>query len=401
MYHLYLLTIFALSLSQVLGRPLKTTPIAAANNHLSLELFHHLYRENENVFYSPLSISSAFGMLYLGAKGDTANELREVLGYDLGHINDQQVKEEFEKVFNDISVADSSKYQLNIANRMVAQDKFNILNTYKEDLKKYYKTSIVTADFAHNGAAETDAINQWVSQQTHDKIKKLLDQPLDSSTAMVLLNAIYFKGTWQTTFRKNETISETFYNHGEEVKTIDMMHRDNKFNYTDVNELNSKLLEIPYSGDDISMYILLPNERQGFQQLKNRLDNFAIVENAIKNLREEELVHVSIPKFKTEASYSLPKQLNELGMRKVFTGDADLSGIDGRRDLFVSNVIHKAVIEVNEEGSEAAAATAIIVKHGPSVDPPKPVFKADHPFMFFIRDNRNGMILFMGQINKL
>jgi serpin B len=182
-----------------------------------------------------------------------------------------------------------------------------------------------------------------------------------------------------------------------------MMIRNGKFNYTEIEELNSKLLEIPYSGDDLSLYILLPNEKQGLKKLNSNLKDFAVIENSIRNLRENE-VQVTIPKFKVEAEYELKEHLLELGMKQVFNSESDLSGIDGKQDLFVSKVIHKAVVEVNEEGSEAAAATAIVVKAGSAKPPNNPIifeFKAIHPFLFFIRDNRNGMILFIGQINKL
>jgi serpin B len=219
----------------------------------------------------------------------------------------------------------------------------------------------------------------------------------------VLLNAVYFKGIWSTKFLKNETKEEIFLNRGVNEVKKEMMKRNGKFNYTEIESLNSKLLELSYSGDDLSLYILLPNEKQGFNQLKNNLKDFAVVENSIRNLRESE-VHVTIPKFKIEAEYELKEELSQLGMKQVFTREADLSGIDGKKDLEVSKVIHKAVVEVNEEGSEAAAATAIGIRTmAVPVDPTPKVFefKADHPFMFFIRDNRNGMILFVGQINKL
>jgi serpin B len=271
-------------------------------------------------------------------------------------------------------------------------------------LKKFFGTTIETADFVHNSISATNAINEWVKTQTHDKIPKLLSEPLDPLTRLVLLNAVYFKGIWSTKFLKNETKEEIFLNRGVNEVKKEMMKRNGKFNYTEIESLNSKLLELPYSGDDLSLYILLPNEKQGFSQLKNNLKDFAVIENSIRNLRESE-VHVTIPKFKIEAEYELKEQLSQLGMSQVFTREADLSGIDGKRDLEVSKVIHKAVVEVNEEGSEAAAATAIIViAYNMAPDPRKPTFyefKADHPFMFFIRDNRNGMILFVGQINKL
>jgi serpin B len=379
-------------------RPVKTISISRANNYLSLQLFQHLYNEEKNVFYSPFSISSAFGMLYLGARDKTAEEMKEVLGYNFGHLSNDEVNQQFGSVLREISDMDSNKYQLNIANKLVAQQNFDILESYKDSLKKFYETTIETADFVHNSIAATNGINNWVKKETHDKIPKLLSQPLDSSTRLVLLNAVYFKGIFTTKFLKNETREKVFFNHGVNEMKTQMMRRNGKFNYTEVEVLNSKLLEIPYSGDDISLYVLLPNQKQGFNQLKSNLKDFAVIENSIRNMREV-VVEVNIPKFKIEAEYELNKQLSELGMKQVFTSEADLSGIDGKRDLKVDKVIHKAVIEVNEEGSEAAAATAIVI-----VEESLPIsyeFNANHPFMFFIRDNRNGMILFFGQINKL
>jgi serpin B len=337
-------------------------------------------------------------MLYLGARDKTAEEMKEVLGYNFGHLSNDEVNQQFGSILREISDKDSNKYQLNIANKLVAQQNFDILESYKDNLKKFYETTIETADFVHNSIAATNGINDWVKIETHDKIPKLLSQPLDSSTRLVLLNAIYFKGIFTTKFLKNETQENVFFNHGVNEMETQMMRRKGKFNYTEVEGLNSKLLELPYSGDDISLYVLLPNQKQGFNQLKSNLKDFAVIENSIRNMREV-VVEVNIPKFKIEAEYELNEQLSELGMKQVFTSEADLSGIDGKRDLKVNKVVHKAVIEVNEEGSEAAAATAIVVVVNSL--PISYEFNANHPFMFFIRDNRNGMILFVGQINKI
>jgi serpin B len=380
------------------GRPVKTLSISSANNHLSLELLQQLYSEESNVFFSPFSISTAFGMLYLGARNKTADQLREVLGYNFGHLSNEAINEEFVTVLREIEDVDSNKYQLNVANKLVAQQNFDILETYKQNLKKYFQTTIDSADFVHNSVAATDAINEWVKQKTHDKIVKLLSEPLSPSTRLVLLNAVYFKGIWETKFLKNETREEIFFNQGISEFKTQMMRRNGKFNLTEIPELDSKLLELPYSGDDISLYIVLPNERQGLKSVKSKLTDFALIEKSITQLKEVE-VHVTIPKFKIETSYSLKEQLSQLGMKEVFTSSADLSGIDGKLDLVVSKVIHKAVIEVNEEGSEAAAATGVVIriKSLPQIK----VFRADHPFAFFIRDNRNGMTLFAGHINKL
>jgi len=233
-------------------------------------------------------------------------------------------------------------------------------------------------------------------------IQKLIDQPLSPSTRLVLLNAIYFKANWKTKFLKNETHEEVFFNKGITEMKTQMMSRVGNFNFTQIPELDSSLLELPYSEEDMSLYIVLPNQRQGLKRLTTDLTDFAVIEKSITHLREVK-VHVTIPKFKIETSYSLNKPLMALGMKQIFTPEADLSRIDGKKDLYVSQVLHKAYIEVNEEGSEAAAVTAIVISKTASVvvRPEFETFRADHPFVFFIRDNRNGMILFSGHINKL
>ena len=247
-----------------------------------------------------------------------------------------------------------------------------------------------------------DAINEWVRLQTHDKIQKILSEPLSPSTRLVLLNAIYFKAIWKTKFLKNETNEEVFFNKGITEMKTQMMSRSGNFNFTQIPELDSSLLELPYSEEDMSLYIVLPNQRQGLKRLTTDLTDFEVIEKSITHLREVN-VHVTIPKFKIETSYSLNKPLMALGMKQVFSPEADLSRIDGKKDLYVSEVLHKAIIEVNEEGSEAAAVTAIVVGITSTIHKPETIeyFRADHPFVFFIRDNRNGMILFSGHINKL
>jgi serpin B len=382
-----------------LERPVKSTSLSNAINKFNLNLLQNLYNENENVFFSPFSISSAFGMLYAGAKGQTAQELREVLGYESAKILDEQIYQQFSEVLTNIEGIDSNKYELNVANKLVVQKDFEILKSYEENLKNYFKTTIDSVDFADSTVA--NSINQWVSSLTHDKIKKLLDGPLSSATRLVLLNAVYFKGLFQTQFLKNQTKEEVFFNGGNAEKNTQMMIRTGKFNYTEIEEIDSKLLEIPYTGDDISLYILLPNQKQGLKAMNSGLSSWSQIEDSISRLRAQE-VEVTVPKFKIETSYSLKQTLSKMGMHFVFSSSADLSGIDGKRDLDVSEVIHKAFVEVNEEGTEAAAATAIIIKALASVHPSsQPVFRADHPFMFFIRDNKNGITLFAGHINQL
>jgi len=238
-----------------------------------------------------------------------------------------------------------------------------------------------------------------VKQQTHGMIDKLLSKPLDPSVIMVLLNAIYFKGIWKIKFDKSITKEDNFFGYGEKTFRVPLMHVSDKFNYTHINELNSQLLELPYAGNEMSLFMLLPDEKEGLKQVRKSIDA-NLLDEAIERMKEVK-VEVSIPKFKFETKYSLVPQLQELGMQQVFGSAADLSGIDGQKDLSVSEVIHKAIIEVNEEGSEAAAVTGIIISRTLPLSPPIiTMFRADHPFAFFIRDNRNGMILFEGHVNQ-
>jgi serpin B len=339
-------------------------------------------------------------MLFLGTKEKTAQEFRQVLGYELSLLNDTQVRQEFKNLLEKVLERKKSvSYELDVANGIITQDKYPILDSYKSEAQKYFNASIYSTDFARHGNDAMQMINDWVKKQTHEKIDRLLSEPLDPSVILVLLNAIYFKGTWKIQFNKEITKEENFFGYGERVFRVPLMHVLEKFNYSYVSQLNGQLLELPYAGNDISMYILLPYEKEGLKQVKKSL-NSNHLDEAIGRMYETK-VEVAIPKFKFSTKYHLIPQLQSLGIQQVFSSEADLSGIDGQKDLYVSDVIHKAIIEVNEEGSEAAAVTDVIIsRHGPNVEPMIPSFRADHPFAFFIRDNRNGLILFEGQVNQ-
>ena len=390
--------VFIVLFGHTYGRPVNSVPLSVANNRLALNLLNHLSDNQNNVFISPFSISAAFAMLYTGAGGQTAHELADVLGFTAAKLTDQQIGEQFKSIFKDIDSVDTNKYELNVANKMVVQKDFKILDSYLNGLKNNFESAVESVNFSEKPQEIMDSINQWVSRQTHDKIKQLLSAPLDPSTRLVLLNAIYFKGTFQWKFLTNNTTPQTFISADNKQVVTPMMNRTGKFNYTEIPELSSKLLEIPYTGDEISLYIVLPNESQGLKNFNNTLNDFSILDKSINSLTERE-VEVFLPKFKIETSYSLKPVFTELGAKSLFSTSADLSGIDGHKDLAVSQAIHKAYIEVNEEGTESAAATVVVVTNH-SI-PIKPVFKADHPFLFFIRNNSNGLVLFSGHINKL
>ena len=242
-------------------------------------------------------------------------------------------------------------------------------------------------------------INQWVSGVTNKKIENFLAEPLNPSTRMILVNAIYFKGDWAKKFDITDTKKEKFYLcDGSSVDT-DMMNMKKKFNMDYIRELNAKVLELPYKGHSLSMILLLPDDKDGLANLEARLT----AEHLLKlqwNPGDQLDVMVSLPRFKLDASASLGRTLSDMGMPALFiAGIADLSKMDGARDLFVSDVIHKAFIEVNEEGSEAAAATAVIFAFGCAM-PRVLEFRADHPFLFAIRCNHTGSLLFMGKVEN-
>uniref|UniRef100_A0A224X3U8 Putative Protease inhibitor n=1 Tax=Megacormus gertschi TaxID=1843536 RepID=A0A224X3U8_9SCOR len=372
--------------------------LAQANNDFSIKLYKS-FPSTGNTFYSPASIFIALGMLYKGAGGNTAQEMRTALSYDTAQLTDESVHQKFKNLL-DLFENSSDKYKLQIANAIVTSSGYQISEDYKEALKTYYKAITKEVNFGSENKAALDDINNWVSEKTQGKIPKLLEE-LDKDTVMVLLNAVYFKGTWKTQFNESFTRDGEFYANGKDAKQVKMMNTKSKFQYDNFPEDKFHALKLPYKGEEVSMVIVLPFERNGLKDLEDILTLQKLQEIASSVNGGERRIKVSIPKFKLEDSKELVENLKQLGMRDAFAnGVADFSGIDKSRRMLISEVVHKAVIEVNEEGSEAAAATAVIgvVRSGPRRELE---FIANHPFLFFIKDERTEMILFMGRVNEL
>jgi len=249
-------------------------------------------------------------------------------------------------------------------------------------------------NFATDAEGARKTINAWVEKQTRDKIKDLI-QPgvLDSLTRLVLTNAIYFKGDWASPFKKDGTKDGDFFAADGQKVAAPMMHQTGHFGYLDGGELQA--LEMPYKGDALSMVVLLPKAKDGLPALEKKLSATSAVV-WIAGLRKQQ-VQVAMPRFTTTAEFMLKETLSAMGMTDAFSDRADFSGMDGVKDLFISAVIHKAFVDVNEEGTEAAAATAVVMKSTGMPAPPVE-FRADHPFVFLIRDTRSGCILFVGRM---
>ncbi len=374
--------------------PEAVSTIVDANNQFAFDLYSELKSESGNLFFSPYSISAALIMTYEGAKNKTAEEMQSVL-----HIpeNAEIRRPAFAKIYNEINKEDK-KYQLSTANALWAQQDYKFLDEYTGTVERYYGGKVTNLDFIRETESSRQTINKWVEKQTNDKIKDLIPQGVISDmTRLVLTNAIYFKGTWLLQFDKKNTQEENFRVGPGNIAKVQMMQLtgdDVKFNYAETDKL--QVLEMPYDGEELSMLLLLP-KGDDLEPAEEALEPEKLSE--LKSSLIEQRVDVYIPKFKFETKYFMAENLAKMGMPTAFFGNADFSGMDGTKNLFISAVIHQAFVEVNEEGTEAAAATGVVMNFksaGPSI----PVFYADHPFIFLLQERESGNILFMGRVNN-
>ncbi len=372
--------------------PLNISSVINANNQFALDLYSELKDKEENIFFSPYSISVALAMTYEGARGQTAEEMRSVFHFP---EDNNARRSSFAALHNDINNK-NAKYQLSTANALWVQKNYNLLNNYTDTIQNYYGGKATNVDF--EGATEDarKTINNWVEDKTNNKIKDLFPQgSLDRNTRLVLTDAIYFKGDWVKQFDEKETKQEEFRVNKDNVIQIPMMRRTDKgaiFNYTETEEL--QILEMIYEGEELSMLVLLPKN----DELKS-LEVWLTVENLTgwKNEIKEQRVNIFIPKFTLDTKYPLNGNLIKMGMQLAFSPDADFSGIDGTKSLFIDKVIHQAYVNVNEEGTEAAAATGVSM-YTTSAGPIIPEFRANHPFIVIIQERETGNILFLGRI---
>lgn len=371
--------------------------VVNANNQFAFDLYSRYKSKEGNIFFSPYSISTALAMTYEGARGKTADEIQAVFHFPK---DESLLRESFLKINNQINKKDK-KYQLHTANALWAQKDYSFLEGYLNLVKDYYGGKATNLDFCNQTEESRLTINSWVEAQTNYKIKNLVPQgSLGPLTRLVLTNAVYFKGFWFKQFDKKDTKDENFrVSPGNTIK-CPMMYLDDKFNYTETEKL--QILELLYEGGDLSMLILLPKDND-LRAVEESLSASRLSE--WKSLLEREEVYIYLPKFKFEEQYFMKDTLSRMGMPTAFTwginfgGEADFSGMTGKKDLNIGEVIHKAFVEVNEEGTEAAAATAVMVQKAFEAVGPIKVFKADHPFIFIIQQRETGNILFLGRVN--
>ncbi len=361
--------------------------LVEGNSAFAMQAYHKLGATEENLFFSPYSVSSALAMTYAGAKGNTAMEMKEVLYFQL----DQAKLHGAFKALNKELLASAQKtgQKLNIANALVITGG-DVSSDFKTTLKDNYDAEIFT------GGLET--INGWVNQKTEGKIEKILEE-LNTNSVCVVLNAIYFKGIWETPFQKYHTHDALFRVSASREVTVPLMFEKSDFKI--IEEKDFQAVSIPYKGNNLSMVVVLPTKFNGLAALEKQLTIENLKEWLAKLDKENvQEVLVYLPKFKLETSYDLASPFQNMGMKDAFLpGMADFSGVGWPKgNLWISQIKHKAFVEVNEEGTEAAAATAVEMVGAAMSSRENPVFRADHPFFFIIRDNTSGAILFMGRI---
>jgi len=378
---------------QVASKDMAT--LVEGNTKFALNLYSQLRTQPDNLFFSPYSISTAIAMTSAGAKGKTATQIDRVFSFNLPPASRPPAFAQLT-----YQLTDTKGYQLSIANRLWAQKNFPLLPPFVKTTQDFYGAPIESLNFA-NAAEASRTINAWVGDRTQNKIKDLLSpNDLGSCTRLVLTNAIYFKGNWLNQFDSGETKNQPFTLASGEKQQVPMMFQSYKFGYAEFENL--QVLEMPYQGNKVSLVIFLPANPDGLPKLEGALTADNLQKWLSLSQRE---VEVYLPKFTFEQSLQLKDVLSKMGMADAFSyqpGVADFSGISDKTNFFVSDVIHKAFVEVDEKGSKAAAVTAVTMctGEGPCASPapaPQPVFRADRPFLFLIRERESGTIVFMGR----
>ncbi|XP_076788653.1 LOW QUALITY PROTEIN: neuroserpin [Arvicanthis niloticus] len=365
----------------------------------SVNMYNHLRAtgEDENILFSPLSIALAMGMMELGAQGSTMKEIRHSMGYESLKSGEEF---SFLRDFSSMVSTEEGQYVMKIANSLFVQNGFHVNEEFLQMLKMYFNAEVNYVDFSQN-VAVANYINKWVENYTNSLLKDLVSPgDFDAVTHLALINAVYFKGNWKSQFRPENTRTFSFTKDDESEVQIPMMYQQGEFYYGEFSDGSNEaggiyqVLEIPYEGDEISMMLVLSRQEVPLATLEPLLKAQLIEEWA--NSVKKQKVEVYLPRFTVEQEIDLKDTLKALGVTEIFIKDANLTAMSDKNELFLSKAVHKSFIEVNEEGSEAAAASGMIAISRMAVLYPQVI--VDHPFLFLIKNRKTGTILFMGRV---
>jgi serpin B len=367
-------------------------PVVQGNTKFALDLYAQLRGDKGSLFLSPYSISSALAMTYAGAREKTAEEMKTVLTFP----DEDKLNAGFRALNEEINGEPNKKrgYKLTVANSLWGQKGYPWNADFLGTTKKFYGAGLQEVDFRTDTEKARVTINEWVEKQTADKIKDLLAKGIITpDTRLVLTNAIYFKGDWASQFKKDRTQDKQFKMDGGKMAKVPMMHQTGKYAYGE--DAAVQVLKMPYAGKELEMVVILPKKVDGLPDVEKSLTPDKL-KGWITATRDDR-IDVGLPKFKLETQFQLKDALMKMGMPLAFDEEkANFTGMASKEQLYISAVVHKAFVEVNEEGTEAAAATGVVIATPTSVQL-HPSFIADHPFLFLIRDSRNGSILFLGR----
>ncbi|XP_010621049.1 serpin B9 [Fukomys damarensis] len=372
--------------------------LCEANGSFAFSLLKLLGQDDPagNVFFSPVSLSSTMAMVLLGAKGDTESQIAQVLALN----PKKDIHFGFQSLLTTVNRPDAP-YSLSIANRLFGDESCEFLPSFTESCLKFYHAEVDQLPFAKAPEKSRKLINSWVSKKTEDKIQELLaEDSIGRGTRLVLVNAVYFKGRWDKKFAVSSTRTVPFTVNQKEKKPVQMMYREATFPLAQVREVRAQVLELSYNGHELSMVILLPDKGVDLSTLEDTLtfEKFQTWTSAERMKRTE--VEVFLPRFKLQEDYDMCSVLKRLGMEHAFEeGCADLSGMVADSNLSLSKFVHKSVVEINEEGTEATAASACMAVPCCASES-RSVFRADHPFLFFIRHNKTNSLLFCGRFSS-
>ncbi|KAM3876312.1 antithrombin-III [Diretmus argenteus] len=377
--------------------------LSKANSRFALSLYKHLAQSkasDANIFMSPISVSTAFAMTKLGACNETLKQIMNVFEFDtIKEKTSDQVHFFFAKLNCRLYRKKDKTTELVSANRLFGEKSLVFNQTYQNISEMVYGAKLLPLNFKENPDLARVSINNWISNKTENRIQDTLPEGvLDSNTILVLVNTIYFKGQWKSKFDKDNVFMSDFYVSETRSCPVSMMYQETKFRYGDFQEDHVQLLEMPYRGDDITMVIILPGKDTPLAQVEENFDLNKLT-GWLEAMRET-TVSVQIPRFRVEDSFSLKDKLQAMGLTDLFDSQkASLPGMleDDGDNLYISDAFHKAFLEVNEQGSEAAAATAVVAI-GRSINLNREIFMANRPFLLLIRESTINTLLFVGRV---
>ncbi|MFO8022600.1 MAG: serpin family protein [Perlabentimonas sp.] len=362
-------------------------------NRFALDIYKQFAaQDNQNIFFSPYSLSTAMGMTYAGAKGETKEQIAQVFQFPL---DDSDLHSKLGSMKSQLESQASEGVEVSIANQLWADEEYRFKCLYLWKVKRAYSAPVERMAFRTKPDDCRLEINSWVEEQTNNRIVDLLPKgSISDMTAMVLTNAIFFKGQWEEKFDEEKTTQEQFNTINGSTADCEMMNSKGKYNLYKGNDI--KILELPYEGKDFSMLVLLPNEGTPLSKIEKSIKLEDL--NHYISLMAQAEVQVSLPKFKFDAEYQMKPVLSQMGMTIPFSNKADFTRMSRKPDLKIDEIYHKAFVEVSEEGTEAAAATAVVIVRKSVTVPEK--FVANRPFMFIIRDNNSDNMLFVGRVTN-